>query len=244
MRFFCFLTGLALLLLARLGHSQQLPDSTTRIVALPDVKIESSSSRLVAVSGLEDNNTNHLIAPGGGYAVRFLAPRAQYHELRQVRLHLQHANKLREGQIKVRVALVTANGSPGEDDLLLAPVILTTADLLRARKHLTLGWPTVQLLVPERGFFIMVESLGQSGDEYVSQQLPREKNNETTRYEIRRRSQAEAPGRIADALGFPRLKGTKPDPQAAESWHKDTVTREWRRSRPGRSVILIEAVFE
>lgn len=73
----CSFTGLALLLVTRLGHSQQLPDSTARIVALPDVEIKNTSSRLVVASGLEDNNTNHIIGPGGGNAVRFLAPRSQ-----------------------------------------------------------------------------------------------------------------------------------------------------------------------
>jgi hypothetical protein len=175
--------------------------------------------------------------------VRFLAPRAQFHELRQVRLYLQHANQLREGQVQVRVASVASTGGPADDNLLPAPVVLTTADLLRARKHLTLEWPSTQLLVPNQGFFIVVEGLGQSSDEYVSRLVPPEKH-QAARYEIRRRSQPKTPVRVAEALGFPRLKGTKPDPSAAESWYRDTVTQEWRRSRVGQSVILVEAVFE
>jgi hypothetical protein len=243
MRYLSLLSGLAAILFARLGHSQQLPDTTARIVALPDVTINSTASRLVVATGLEGNNTNHLIAPGGGNALRFLAPH-QYHELRQVRLHLLHANKLREGQIQVRVASVSVTGGPADDNLLPSSVVLTTADLLRARKYITLQWPTAQLVVPKQGLFIVIEGLGQSADEYVSRVLMSEKRHEALRYEIRRRSQPETPARLAEALDFPKLKSTKPDPSAAESWYRDTVTREWRRSRIGQSVILVEAVFE
>lgn len=161
-----------------------------------------------------------------------------------MRLHLQHANKLREGQIQVRVASVAANGGPAADNLLPTPALLTTADLLRARHHLTLQWPTAQLVVPAQGFFIVVEGIGQSADEYVSRLVMPENRSEATRFEIRHRSQAKNPGRLAEAMRFPRLKGTKPDPTAAESWYRDTVTQEWRRSRVGQSVLLVEAVFE
>jgi hypothetical protein len=241
--FYSLYTGLVLLLVPCLGQSQQVPSNTTRIVALPDVNITASTSRLVVASGRADTKSWHLTAPGGATAVRFLAPQAQYHELRLVRLHVRDVKHLREGRVQIRIASTTAAGTPTDDNLLPDKLVLSTADLRRASKHTTLQWPTAHLLVPTGGFFIVVECLGQSDDEYTSRILPQEKGSQL-QYEIRRRTHPNAPARIAEAHGFPVLRATQPDPSAAESWYRDTVTHEWRRNQAGHATILVEAVFE
>ncbi|TGD83177.1 hypothetical protein [Hymenobacter wooponensis] len=237
MRYCFLLTGLALLV-AHIGYAQVAP-----IVALPDVKVSNQSSHLVVASGRGDRKNWHLTAPGGATAVRFLAPREKYHELRQIRLHLRHTNQLREGQLQIRIASVATTGIPANDNLLPVSLLLSTADLRRARNHLTLEWPTAHLVVPTGGFFIVIECLGQSADEYASRLLPPETDGKL-RIEISHRTQPNTSTRIADASGFPVLQATQPDSSAAESWYRDTATQQWRRNRVGQSGILLDAVFE
>ncbi|TGE07785.1 hypothetical protein [Hymenobacter fodinae] len=235
------LTGLALIF-ARVGYSQAEPNLAP-IMVLPDVEIHDRINRLVVASGREERKRWHLMAPGGATAVRFHAPRAQYHELRQLRLHLHHVGHLREGQLQIRVASVSATGAPSDNNLLPDDVLLTTTDLRRANRHLTLEWPTAHLLVPAGGFFIVIECLGQSTDEYSSRLLPPGKDG-ILRYEISHQAHPQSPTRLAEARNFPALQTAQLNPSTAESWYRDTVTQEWRRNHPGQAVILVEAVFE
>ncbi|MBX0292299.1 hypothetical protein K3G63_17760 [Hymenobacter sp. HSC-4F20] len=214
---------------------------SARVIALPDVQIAGISQQLVVASGTEDNKHAHIVGPGGGNAIRFLAAQAGYHQLRQVRLHVRHASELPANKIHVRVASVTDAGSPADDNLLPASVLLLPADLRAARRTITLQWPMDAVPVPERGFFIVVEGLGETTDEYVSGMLDEQKH---AYYKISRRSQPGTVVRTIDAFKLPRLKGTKPDSTKIDSWHRDTLTQEWRQDRAGKSVLLVEAIFE
>ncbi len=224
--------------------AQTTPSSATdsaRVIALPDVQIAGSSQQLVVASGTEDNKHAHIIGPGGGNAIRFLATQEGDHQLRQVRLHLRHASELPANKIQVRVASVTDAGNPADDNLLPTSVLLQTSDLQKARRTITLQWPLNAVPVPERGFFIVVEGLGETADEYVSGVIEEHKH---VYYKISRRSQPGTVVRTIDAFKLPRLKGTRPDPKQISSWHRDTLTRQWRPDRAGSSVLLVEAVFE
>lgn len=241
MRFSHLLTSLAFLWAAYPGYSQQLSDSTVRVIALPDVQITSGMQRLVVASGTEDNKHAHIIGPGGGNAIRFLAAQAGYHQLRQVRLHIRRGSELPANKIRVRVASVTDAGSPADDNLLPASVLLLPADLQGARCTITLQWPMNAVTVPERGFFIVVEGLSETADEYVSGVIEEQKQ---VYYKISRRSEPGTVVRTIDAFKLPRLKGTRPNPKQINSWHRDTLTQQWRPDRAGSSVLLVEAVFE
>lgn len=110
-----------------------------KVIALPDVEVTNSITRLVVSSGKEDNKTTHIVSPGGGYAIRFIAPRSNYHELVQIRLYSKNTSELREGQLRVRIASVAEDGSPA-DDSLLAPMILNINNLQHVHHHITLQW--------------------------------------------------------------------------------------------------------
>lgn len=229
------------LLIAYASYSQSAPADTARIVALPDVPIIGSTSRLVVASGSEDHKQAHIIGPGGGSAIHFLAAQAGYHQLRQIRLHLQHASELPDSKIQVRVASVMNDGSPADDNLLPASVLLQPTDLRRAQRTITLQWPLNAVPVPERGFFIVVEGLGGTADEYISGVMDEKKH---VYYKISRRSQPGVTVRTIDVFKLPRLKGTRPDSTKIDSWHRDTLTQQWRQDGAGKSVLLVEAVFE
>ena len=218
------------------------PD-TIRVIALADVEVTSSSSHLAVSSGTEDNNTFHIISPGGGYAVRFFAPKSNFHELRQVRLHFHKTSKIKEGRIRIRLTSTAAGGSPSNDTL-LAPILVNTLDLQRAQHHLTLQWSAQQLVVPERGFFIVVEGVGQTEDEFVSGIQVLEGSKRPLQYKISNRNQLGSVVRTTNADNFPKIKGTKPKSDSAESWYRDSVTQQWHLSSAGRSVLLVEALFE
>ena len=218
------------------------PDSI-KVIALPDVEVTSSSRYLSVSSGTENNHTSHIISPGGGKAIRFLAPKSDYHELSRVRLQLGNHSKLKEGQIQVRLASVADDGSPSGDTL-LPSILLSTADLRRAQRHITLQWPQQHFYVPIRGFFVVVEGIGRTSDEYVSGLHIAEGSKNPPLYKMSSRTQPGTVIRLVDADNFPTLKGTKPDANNAEFWERDTVTRQWRVKTPGTSVLLMEAFFE
>lgn len=69
--------------------------------------------------------------------------------------------------------------------------------------------------MPERGFFIVIEGLGETADEFVSGVQTVAKSKTTLLYNISRRAQPGVVIRTAEADGFPQLKGTKPDPTSA-----------------------------
>lgn len=238
----CFYFAVILLsLLSHTSFAQSAPPDTVRVVALPDVPIISGTLKLVVASGKEDHNQAHIISPGGGSAIRFLAAQAGDYQLRQVRLHLRYASELPANKIQVRVASVTDAGSPADDNLLPASVLLLPSKLRQAKRTMTLQWPMNAVTVPERGFFIVVEGLGETADEYVSGIVNEKKH---VYYKISRRNQPETVVRTIDAFKLPRLKGTIPEAKEIDSWHRDTVTQQWRPDHAGKSVILVEAIFE
>lgn len=218
------------------------PDSI-KVIALPDVEVTNSSSYLSVSSGTENNRTSHIISPGGGQAIRFLAPKSNYHILSWVRLQLGNHSKLKEGQIRVRLASVADDGSPAGDTL-LPSILLSTTDLRRAQRHITLQWPQQHFYVPIRGFFVIIEGVGHTSDEYVSGLHITEGSKKPPLYKMSSRTQPGTVIRLVDAENFPTLKGTKPDTNNAECWERDTVTQQWRVNIPGNSVLLVEAFFE
>jgi hypothetical protein len=219
------------------------PDSV-RIVVLSDVAVGDKITRLVVASGEKKRSTFHELAPGGGNAVRFGAPRGGYHVLSSVRVYLAASHTLKEGALRVRAASVAANGGPADDDLLPTPVVLTTANLQHSHKNLVINWPANRVQVPETGFFLVLEGLGSTPDEYVSKVVLPTNPKQPAHYELRRRSQPDSTLRLAEVHAFPMLMGAEPDATGAESWYRDTVTQEWRPSRGAKLVVFLEAVFE
>ncbi|RSK32505.1 hypothetical protein [Hymenobacter metallilatus] len=224
--------------------AQRNTDTLNTTIVLSDINVQGYYGQLVVASGIEKNNTWHSQAPGGGYAVRFQSPQAGYHKLRQIRVHLYQPSRIREGQLRVRVASVTAAKGPASDNLLPEPVLLTTKILRASRKHLTIQWPTAQLLVPDQGFFIVIEGIGNYPDEYVSGLEPQMGKPAAPRYQLRRRIDSSHTLRTAPITDFPILKGTQVDTKTAESWYLDAVTQEWHYKPSESSVVLLEAIFE
>jgi hypothetical protein len=208
------------------------------------VAVGDKITRLVVASGEKKRSTFHELAPGGGNAVRFEAPRGGYHVLRSVRVHLAATSMLREGALRVRATSVAANGGPATDDLLPVPVVLTTSTLQHSRKNLLITWLTNQLQVPEKGFFIVLEGVGSTPDEYVSKLILAPDPKQLAHYELRRRNRPTTTPRLAAIHDFPALMGAEPTATGAESWHRDTATQEWRPSRGAKLVVFLEAVFE
>lgn len=242
-RFISWLIVLSLLTRPLAAQLSPRHDST-RVVVLSDVTVGDKITRLAVASGDMKRNTFHELAPGGGNAVRFGAPRGGYHVLRSVQVHLAATSRLKEGALRVRATSVAANGGPATDDLLPVPVVLTTATLQRSRKNLLISWPNNQLQVPENGFFLVVEGLGSTPDEYVSKVILAPDPKQPAHYELRHRNQPASTPRPAGIHDFPALMGAEPATTGAESWYRDTVTQEWRLSRSTKSVIFLEAVFE
>jgi len=151
LHFISWLVALGLLARPLAAQLAPRPDST-RVIVLSDVAVGDKITRLVVASGEKKRSTFHELAPGGGNAVRFEAPRGGYHVLHSVRIHLAATSMLREGALRVRATNVAANGGPATDDLLPVPVVLTTSTLQHSRKNLLITWPTNQLQVPENGF--------------------------------------------------------------------------------------------
>ncbi len=240
-----------LLTLAALPHlvaaqaAPPRPDSA-RVVVLPDAIISDKITRLVVATGNLKRNASHGIMPGGGFAVLFGAPRRGYHMLSSIRVHLDAPGSIREGQLRVRVASMAPGGGPDPGDLLPTPLVLTTETLQHARKNLLLSWPDSRILVPEGGFFLVVEGLSNQPDEYVSGVRSPTTSREIPRYELSRRDQPTAPLRVVAFRDLPVLLGAVPAATGAEGWHKDAATQQWRRDRDyaGRSVVFLEAVFE
>ncbi len=225
------------------AQSGQRPDSV-RVVVLRDVAVNDKIARLVVASGKSQRNYFHILSPGGAHAVRFWAPRGGYHQLREILVRLHNPGDIVEGQLRVRVASVAADGSPADDNLLPSVVTLTTCTLQQARRHLTLTWPTNRVVVPAGGFFLVIEGLGSFPDEYVSKFIPPSGPKQPAQYEISRHSQPEANPRLVSIMDFPDLGGGSPMTAAGENWHRDAKTQAWRSSSGQKSVVFIEAVFE
>lgn len=224
--------------------AQANSDTINRIIVLPDVEINSSSSQLVVCSGIEKNNICHVSGPGGGYAVRFRQPVAGYHELQKIRLQLHQPKNTKEGQIRIRVASVNTNGEPGNDNMLPQEVILTTKMLCESKRNLTVMWPESHVVSPEKGFFIVVEGIGKSSNEYISSvAAPNDKG--ISQYVLSGTINGSTFTRQVPITYFPTLKGiNSSNDNDIESWYKDTVTKGWKRSKKGASVVYIEALFE
>ncbi|MGI4875154.1 MAG: hypothetical protein ACRYFX_28700 [Janthinobacterium lividum] len=224
-RFLNFLPPLALLTTSLAAQTAPRSDSA-RVVVLPDVAVSDQIARLVVQSGKRTGGY-HYTGPGGTDAVRFTAPRAGYHALRGIRVNLFMPGSIKQGSLRVRLASVGADGSPAEDNLLPAPVLLTTAALQQAHKYMTLTWPTNRVAVPEAGFFIVLESVGNFPDEYISKDLTLTRTDRKVLVEISRRNAPGTAPRLADYTDFVRLMGATPATTQAESWTRDTVTRRW-----------------
>ncbi|RTQ50795.1 hypothetical protein EJV47_09245 [Hymenobacter gummosus] len=223
--------------------AQQRPDSA-RVIVLPDVSIQDRIDRLTLASGPEDRRTWHVIAPGNGSAVRFRHPRAGYHELRQLRVHLEHPGGIQDGGLRVRVASVLADGQPATDNLLPEQVVLDTRTLRRSRRTLTLQWTNHHLIVPPEGFFLVVEGVGQQPDEVKGNRLPPDRHSKMGYYEIMRRGQPQEVVRTVDIDSFPQLRGANYTGEAAEVWYRIPKTGEWLPEKVGSPIPMLEVVFD
>lgn len=243
-------TVLFILLLATIQlNSTKLSAQTSvtidsiRIINLPDARVESSASDILVSSGEIRNNSWHIIAPGGGYAILFSAPKADYHSLRSLTIHLKDPKKIKQGNIQVRIASINKDGSPSEDDALPVKILLKYIDLQKSSQFISFEWPEAKLLVPDKGFFIVIEGVGETKDEYVSEVVPGKKRG-NFQYKIQRRQNHILGSRTVNPDELPTLKGGNVTNNSFESWYRDTVTQQWKRHQLGKSTIVVEALFK
>jgi len=218
------------------------PDSL-RTITLSNVEVTASAKQLTVVSGTAKDNSWQIVSPGGQHAIRFFAPRPEFHSLRSLTFYLRNPRTIQEGNLRVRIASPTESGEPAENDLLPTPLILTTDQLRSADKALTLEWTATALIVPPDGFFIVLEYVGNYPDEFLADVIIRTKRS-IPQYVIRRRSRPDTEFRLVNSEHFPIIKNIIGDRNSAESWYRDTVTRQWRRERDGGTVLLVKAIFK
>ncbi len=239
----CFLNlVLFCLLFSTLTVAQNTKNHTDsdKVIMLSDVKVSGRIDRLLLTSGKKDNRS-HIMGPGGGFAFRFVAPLSELHSLTQIRLHLSKPAKIEEGQLSIRIASITPNDRPADDNLLPAPLIIKTETLQRTKQSLTLSWPTNAVIVPSNGFFIVVECLGRTADEFVSAAASSKKIGPY--YEIKSDRTATASVRQVSIKHLPSVAIATPTLGTTTWYYKDTVTQEWRNQNKDY-VIFLEAEFK
>lgn len=219
-----------------------LLDSTKTII-LPDVEIRGYPEQIVLFSGVEHRNHGYYLGPGGGNALYYKKALVNHRNLSQIRLHLVNPKSIREGNLSIRIASVTATGDPAADNLLAEPIIISNERLRHSKKSFLLRLPAPGIAMPETGFFIVLECIGNSSTEYVSALAPGKSKSAAPVYIISANENPQAPTRQVPMHYFPALAGAKPtDASSIVEYYQDTVTKKWQRSK--NSIIFLEASFK
>ena len=202
--------------------------------------------QVVAPSGKLKRHFLLAASPGASYALYFQVPAAKGPlTLTGIWLHLQTFGRdTARGSVRVRVASVTATGAPAEDDLLPTSIVLTTSVLQVLDKPVLLNWPTKRVSLPAAGFFIVVEGLGNTPDEYTTNSPATAKSICSDCYTIGRRNEPNAPLRLLAARSVPKLLVAKPAISPFNYWIRGGHLPIWQAFASSKEVPLLEAVFE
>ena len=184
------------------------------------------------------------MGPGHSYAVRFAAPRAGYHRLNSFMFFLDNPARIKEGQLRIRAASVATDGSPANDNLLPSFVTITTADLQQVHRNFQVRWPTSQMVVPDGGFFLVIDSQFSDSTSYISGSAPSPTPHQFPRYVIRQRGQPTTATRLVDMENFPALRRAEASESGVEGWQKLIGQTQWRRAEPNEPIVYVEAFFD
>jgi len=190
------------------------------------------------VSGKLKSSFFFDVAPGNGYALRFMPPAVGPHLLTSVRLHFgSFGTHVAKGQVRLRIASVSATGGPADDNLLAEPILITAQTFQALNEPLTFTWAAIP--VPTAGFFIVVEGLGDASDEYVMHS-PSLVLAGAGNYQIARRSQQETPPRLLSIWSIPELRAAKPINSQVDFWMCGGEQPTWKAFPTSKQVPLFE----
>lgn len=205
--------------------------------------VADSSKRVVLASGKLVQNFSWELAPGGSYALKFLPPATGQHQISSIRLHLMPFGRhTAQGQVRLCVVGVAADGSPADDNPLLPPSILSTHTLQAVDQPLTLTWPTAHAVVPASGFFVVIEGLGEAPDEYTIS-APRVVLAGKGYYQMGRRSQPSAAPRLLSTWSIPSIAGAKRTNPQLEFWMRGGDLPGWQSFPQKKRVPMMEVSF-
>jgi len=204
-----------------------------------------SSQRVTVLSGRCQKGYSWALAPGDSYALKFLPPVTGQQALYSVRLYLEPFGRhVAQGQVRVRIVGVAADGSPANDASLLLPRLLTTQTLqVLNDQPLTLAWPTAHLLVPSNGLFVVLEGVGEYPDDYIITS-PRVVLAGKSYSHVGRRSQPDAVPRLLSTWSIPSITGAQRTNPQPEFWMRGGDLPGWRSFPEQKRLPLIEVCFE
>jgi len=213
--------------------------------AVVPVQGELNRQPLVTASGKVKRNFFLAASPGASYALHFYAPTTGPHILTGVQVHLQpFGHDTARGQVRVRIASVTATGGPAEDDLLPIKMVLTESVLQAVNQSLLLDWPGGGVNIPATGFFLVLEGLGNYPDEYTTNSPASAKLICPDCYTISRRNDPNAQLRLVPAASVPMLLAAKPDQSHPAYWMRGGHIPIWQPFLDSKEVPLLEVFFD
>lgn len=202
------------------------------------------NGKLVATA-LPRGNFYYALTPGTGYALQVL-PAAGQQYLRELRLPLRPFERRDTAQVPVRVRLAPASpdGTPADEDLLPVPMIISTLALQQLTyQGLVLTWPPGQVAVPGTGFFVVLEGLSATPDEYVAG-LVRSRQLGGMAYQLARRQQPAAAPRLLSHQSVALLQSGKATAHADAFWLRGDLKPGWHLAQPGSYVPLLKLGLE
>ncbi len=206
--------------------------------------VADTSHQTMLATGKLKSSSFWALPPGDGYALRFAAPATSQHQLTSLRLHFGYfGSRLAKGRVRLRLARVAANGHPAEDSLLAREVLISEQTLQYLDKPLVLTWPNERIVVPASGFFVILEGLGDTADEYVIQS-PRVVLAGAGNSHIGRRSQPGVTTRLLSTWSIPELSGAKPTGNQVELWAHGGDTPEWKSFPLSKQLPMLEVGFK
>lgn len=174
--------------------------------------------------------------------MRFAPPATGPRRLVSVQLHFNSfGSHVAQGQVQLRIASVSASGAPAPDNLLPQPLLVDTRTLQALDRPLTLSWPAIA--VPNTGFFVVLEGLGDAPDEYV-RHTPTLVVAGPGNYQVVRRGQPDRPPRLLSIWSVPELRGARPTAGAATVWLSGGPTpNHWQADSAAHRVPLLSVGF-
>lgn len=214
------------------------PATATTVVA------DKNSKQALVSSGKLRRNFYFSVAPGASYALRF-TPSDGQQSLTSLHLHFKPFGRdTAKVPVRVRIANVTATGSPADNDLLPTPVLLANPTLQELRQPLVLMWATGQVHVPANGFFVVIEGVGSTPDEYVAGLSRPWAYSYNGYYQLAHRQQPDAPLRLLNRLSIPMLLSAKPTTLPTSLWTRGGDQPDWQPDLNYKQVPLLEIGFE
>ncbi len=214
-------------------------------VVSASLPVDSLRNQLAKPSGKLRRGFFWAASPGASYALHFYAPVDGQRVLTGVRVYLQAFGRdTARGKIRVRLASVTDTGAPADDDLAPTQLVLTEPVLQAATKPLLLTWASKSVPVPNKGFFIVLEGLGNTPDEYTTDSPATAHSICADCYTIGQRNAPNAPLRILPASSVPKILAAKPSALPVNYWMRGGHLATWQPFPTSKEVPLVEVLFE